>query len=35
MTQGAESHPSVTVYTPARLALYDLVILGFSCRFVE
>ena len=28
------SHPSVAVYTPARLALYDLVILGFSCRFV-
>jgi Methyltransferase domain len=34
MTQGAESHPSVTVYTPARLALYDLFILGLSCRFV-
>ena len=34
MTQGPESHPSVTVYTPARLALYDLFILGFSCRFV-
>jgi Methyltransferase domain len=34
MTQAAESHPSVTVYTPARLALYDLFILGFSCRFV-
>ncbi len=28
------AHPSVAVYTPARLALYDLVILGFSCRFV-
>jgi SAM-dependent methyltransferase len=27
-------HPSVTVYTPARLALYDPIILGFSCRFV-
>ena len=34
MTQEAESHPSVTVYTPGRLALYDLFILGFSCRFV-
>jgi ubiquinone/menaquinone biosynthesis C-methylase UbiE len=34
MTQKAERHPSVTVYTPARLALYDLIILGFSCRFV-
>ena len=34
MTQGAESHPSVTVYTPTRLASYDLFILGFSCRFV-
>jgi SAM-dependent methyltransferase len=30
----AMHHPSVAVYTPARLALYDLVILGFSCRFV-
>jgi SAM-dependent methyltransferase len=29
-----ERHPSVAVYTPARLALYDLVILGFSCQFV-
>ena len=27
-------HPSVAVYTPARLAFYDVVILGFSCRFV-
>jgi SAM-dependent methyltransferase len=27
-------HPSVSVYTPARLALYDLLILGFSCRFI-
>jgi SAM-dependent methyltransferase len=28
------THPSVAVYTPGRLALYDFVILGFSCRFV-
>src|SRR6266566_788988 len=28
------THPSVAVYTSARLALYDVVILGFSCRFV-
>jgi SAM-dependent methyltransferase len=28
------THPSVAVYTPARLALYDPIILGFSCRFV-
>ncbi len=34
MTHVPESHPSVRVYTPARLALYDLFILGLSCRFV-
>jgi SAM-dependent methyltransferase len=28
------THPSVAVYTPARLALYDPIILGFSCRFL-
>jgi SAM-dependent methyltransferase len=28
------THPSVAVYTPARLAFYDAIILGFSCRFV-
>ncbi len=32
--QALDTHPSVTVYTPARLALYDLVILGLSCRLV-
>jgi SAM-dependent methyltransferase len=30
----AATHPSVGVYTPARLALYDAAILGLSCRFV-
>jgi SAM-dependent methyltransferase len=30
----AATHPSVAVYTPARLALYDAAILGLSCRFV-
>ncbi len=34
MTHTLDSHPSVAVYTPARLALYDLFILGLSCRFV-
>ena len=34
MTQAPESHPSVTVYTSARLALYDLFILGLSCSLV-
>ena len=34
MTQTLETHPSVTVYTPARLALYDLFILGLSCSLV-
>jgi SAM-dependent methyltransferase len=30
----AATHPSVAVYTPARLALYDAAILGLSCRLV-
>ncbi len=34
MTQAPETHPSVTVHTPARLALYDLFILGLSCSLV-
>jgi Methyltransferase domain len=34
MKQALETHPSVTVYTPARLALYDLFILGLSCSLV-
>jgi SAM-dependent methyltransferase len=34
VTRALETHPSVAVYTPARLALYDLVILGASCRLV-
>ncbi len=34
MTQAPKTHPSVAVYTPARLALYDLFILGLSCSLV-
>jgi SAM-dependent methyltransferase len=34
MTEAVETHPSVAIYTPARLALYDLFILGVSCRLV-
>lgn len=34
MTPVRETHPSVAVYTPARLALYDLFILGLSCSLV-
>jgi ubiquinone/menaquinone biosynthesis C-methylase UbiE len=34
MMQALEPHPSVAVYTPARLAFYDLFILGLSCSFV-
>lgn len=34
MTEALDIHPSVSVYTPARLALYDPVILGLSCRIV-
>jgi hypothetical protein len=34
MMQALEPHPSVAVYTPARLALYDLFILGLSCSLV-
>jgi hypothetical protein len=34
MTPAVETHPSIAVYTPARLALYDLFILGLSCRLV-
>jgi SAM-dependent methyltransferase len=34
MMQALETHPSVAVYTPARLALYDLFILGLSCSLV-
>jgi hypothetical protein len=34
MTQALETHPSVAVYTPARLALYDAFILGLSCSLV-
>src|SRR5262245_46844116 len=30
----AATHPSVAVYTPARLALYDAAILGLSCRLI-
>ena len=30
----AATHPSVAVYTPARLAVYDAAILGLSCRLV-
>ena len=34
MMQALETHPSVAVYTPARLALYDVFILGLSCNLV-
>jgi Methyltransferase domain len=34
MMEALETHPSVAVYTPARLALYDVVILGLSCSLV-
>ena len=34
VTPPLETHPSVAVYTPARLALYDLFILGVSCSLV-
>ena len=34
MMEALETHPSVAVYTPARLALYDAVILGLSCSLV-
>ena len=34
MMRTLDTHPSVTVYTPARLALYDLFILGLSCSRV-
>jgi SAM-dependent methyltransferase len=34
MMEALETHPSVAVYTPARLALYDALILGLSCRLV-
>ena len=34
VTPALETHPSVAVYTPARLALYDLFILGLSCSLV-
>jgi SAM-dependent methyltransferase len=34
MMRTLDNHPSVTVYTPARLALYDLFILGLSCSLV-
>jgi methyltransferase family protein len=34
MTRTLDTHPSVAVYTPARLALYDPVILGLSCSLV-
>jgi SAM-dependent methyltransferase len=34
MTEALETHPSVAVYTPARLALYDVFILGVSCSVV-
>jgi hypothetical protein len=34
VTPALETHPSVAVYTPARLALYDLFILGVSCSLV-
>jgi SAM-dependent methyltransferase len=34
MMQTVETHPSVAVYTPGRLALYDVFILGLSCRMV-
>src|SRR4029453_2517824 len=34
MTKAPESHPSITVYTSTRLALYDLFILCLSCRLV-
>jgi SAM-dependent methyltransferase len=34
MTRTLDTHPSVAVYTPARLALYDLFILGLSCSLV-
>ncbi len=30
----SQSHPSVAVYTPTRLALYDALILGMSCRLI-
>ena len=34
MMQALETHPSVAVYTPTRLALYDVFILGLSCSLV-
>jgi hypothetical protein len=34
MTPALETHPSVAVYTPTRLALYDVFILGLSCSLV-
>jgi SAM-dependent methyltransferase len=34
MMHALETHPSVTVYTPTRLALYDLFVLGLSCSVV-
>jgi SAM-dependent methyltransferase len=34
MQQPLETHPSVAVYTAARLKLYDPVILGLSCSLV-
>jgi SAM-dependent methyltransferase len=34
MTPGLDTHPSVAVYTPTRLALYDPFILGLSCALV-
>jgi SAM-dependent methyltransferase len=34
MMQALQTHPSVAVYTPARLALYDVFILGLSCSLV-
>jgi SAM-dependent methyltransferase len=34
MMEALEPHPSVAVYTPARLALYDVFILGLSCSLV-
>jgi SAM-dependent methyltransferase len=34
MMRTLDNHPSVTVYTPARLALYDLFIIGLSCSLV-
>ena len=34
MMQALKTHPSVAVYTPGRLALYDVFILGLSCSLV-